>query len=72
MTGLICSHAGCGKPLTVYVEDVTSVRKIISQTDANLDIEGHYEVAGDGDNPRLQCEDGHANAIPEEWLLDFL
>lgn len=58
MTELLCAKDGCGKPLTVYVEDVTASRKIIELTDSgDLDIEGHYTVEGDGDNPRLECAD---------------
>ena len=56
MTELICSDDGCGKPLTVYVEDVTTSRKIIELTPGgDLDIEGHYTVEGEGENPRLEC-----------------
>jgi hypothetical protein len=56
MTELICSHDGCGKPLTVYLEDITASRKIIELTDSgDLDIQCRYTVEGDGENPRLEC-----------------
>jgi hypothetical protein len=67
-TTLVCPHCGAeGLENFTYVEDIQNLRDLENLFEGTLMIQSHYEVADDGDNPRLGCKkcDGECR-IPDD------
>ena len=70
---LVCPHCGTeGLENFVYVETIQNFRDLRVMNAEQLVIESHYEVADDGDNPRLGCKKCDREClIPESLDCDF-
>ncbi len=70
---LRCSH--CGESdidKLKYMEDIQNFRELESFDGKHLNVNSHYDVADDGDNPRLLCNTcDKESPIPEDIEIDF-